>query len=372
MGRTKPVAQQEPTVDGSASSESTGVKPGESHFTADEVPPEKAASHLSAALLKAQRSVKAVGKEGTNKFHNYNYATSEDVIDEGRIALNSAGLTLSLAAVSTELFTYETAPSAKKKKNYGRRDEEDAVEAEPKVVVKNGLKITGRFMLLHSSGEATDFHREWIGIEESGRPLDKTLAGSLTTMLAYAIRDLLLVPRSDRIADMDRRDDRDYNAERERDRDRDRGEPEPEPERAAPAKEERREEKREPVKEERQEAPREEPKREPKKGYEKEEQPYASEDVPGFGLTEKAWRFCLDQVIANTSWKKLEVENDFQQLGESEQKAMGFLYDARGAKDANEFGKISLNARKAELPAEVDEALKKGLREVWDEIKKGL
>lgn len=376
MGRTKPVAQSEPAVDGSVSTaqeaaeeqspRASAPRVGESNFTAENIPP-SLASKIPAALLKAQRTVKAVAKDGSNTFHKYNYATSEDVIDEGRIALNAAGLTLSQAEVKVELFQYETAPGKSKGGGGGGRydrdpREDDAPREAPRMVLKNGVKIKARYMLLHESGEASDFFREWYGIEESGRPLDKTLAGSLTTALAYAMRDILLIPRSDRIADMDRRDDTDYNAERERDRDRDRGTPE-----ASPAAARRDEPKRE---EPKAEPRKEEPKA--KKGYEAEEQPYASDDTPSFGTTDDAWETCLELVVGNGKWSTIEATDSYKRLGESETAALGLLYDARGARSSSEFGDISAKIRLENFPAEVDERVKKALRLVWDEIKKGL
>ena len=43
-------------------------------------------------------------------------------------------------------------------------------------------------------------------IEDKGRPLDKALAGALTTSLAYYLRDLLLIPKQDE-NQVDKRDD---------------------------------------------------------------------------------------------------------------------------------------------------------------------
>jgi hypothetical protein len=49
----------------------------------------------------------------------------------------------------------------------------------------------------------------WVCVPEKGRPIDKSLAGCLTSSLNYWLRDLLLVPREDE-NEMDRRDDRAY------------------------------------------------------------------------------------------------------------------------------------------------------------------
>jgi hypothetical protein len=52
---------------------------------------------------------------------------------------------------------------------------------------------------------------KWPFAEEKGRPLDKALAGALTSSLGYWLRSLLLVPRDDE--EMDKRDDRAHDPE---------------------------------------------------------------------------------------------------------------------------------------------------------------
>lgn len=149
---------------------------------------------LSAALVKAQRSVKALEKDGDNKHHGYYYTTSEAVIDEGRKALSENGLEFDEATVATE---WERVP--------------------PIVHIK--------YLLSHESGESRAFEIDWPVLEGKGRPLDKALAGSLTTALAYKLRGLLLIPRSDNIADMNKRDDRDHDVQDRRESNDDRSAP---------------------------------------------------------------------------------------------------------------------------------------------------
>ena len=63
---------------------------------------------LFTALVAAQREVKAVAKDGTNPFHHYKYATSEDVLAEGRSALLNHGLALTAVGYEIEAPTVQT------------------------------------------------------------------------------------------------------------------------------------------------------------------------------------------------------------------------------------------------------------------------
>jgi len=186
---------------------------------------------LFAALAEAQRKARAVKLDSRNEFHRYDYASAEGVIDEGRLALSSAGL--SLSALDVRLDRREL-PRVVRSKNAGSH------EMGPYEVV-----VVVTFLLSHESGESLPFSREWPAVEEAGRPLDKAVAAATTNCLSYAIRDLLLIPRDNDLASMDRRDDRDFGAP------------------AAAKPEERREPEREPER-------REEPRR--------EEQPRAASD----------------------------------------------------------------------------------------------
>jgi hypothetical protein len=173
---------------------------------------------LFAALVQAQKHARAVDHDGNNKHHGYRYASAENLINEGRTSLSAAGLTLFVTTVV--LFAKELLEG----------------------VVQNMIKVT--YVLAHESGEAITYEREWPAIEQKGRPIDKAQGGALTASLGYAIRDLLLLPRGDEYADMDRRDDREVEEPRR-----------------APPREPRREEPRHNERP-REEAKREEPRRE--------------------------------------------------------------------------------------------------------------
>jgi hypothetical protein len=146
-----------------------------------------------AALVTAQRTARAVFKDGKNDFHRYKYATAESIIDEGRAALTSAGLTFFVSHV-------EILPRSLPRFVVSKGDRSEQGPGE--------VLVSTRLVLAHESGEALEWIREWPAVEEKGRPLDKAVAGALTNGLAYALRDLLLLPRDDDAASMDRRDDR--------------------------------------------------------------------------------------------------------------------------------------------------------------------
>lgn len=149
---------------------------------------ETARAKIYSALLEAQKATRAVELDGQNQHQRYRYATSENVIDEGRLALNSAGL--SLWSAGYELGDVEALAPVK-----GGRPVPERIAT-----------VTVTYVLAHESGNSISFRRVWPAIVQSGRELDKAVAGALTTGLAYTLRDLLLMPRDDDKAAMDRRD----------------------------------------------------------------------------------------------------------------------------------------------------------------------
>lgn len=132
-------------------------------------------SSLSEAILVAQRLVRSVGKDARNDFHKYQYTSAEEMISASRSALHEAGLVFF-------------------RSNW---------RLEP-----DGTTVISQFTLAHpSSGETICFSVPWVAVPEKGRPLDKALAGALTTSLSYFLRDLLLLPREEEGAMDTRRDD---------------------------------------------------------------------------------------------------------------------------------------------------------------------
>ena len=147
-------------------------------FAIDEMNSARERAGWCAALVAAQKQMKPVTKDSTNAFHRYQYASAEDVITAARVALNGAGLALvrSWRIESNEM----------------------------------GIWLHSHFQLVFEGspmpidlGNSTN---AFPIIEDKGRPLDKALAGALTTSLAYYLRDLLLIPKQDE-NQVDKRDD---------------------------------------------------------------------------------------------------------------------------------------------------------------------
>jgi hypothetical protein len=134
---------------------------------------------LASALLAAQKALPSVGKDAKNSFHHYSYVSAEAMIGACRDALHGAGLTVRRAG-----WKFDGTPE--------------------------GGIVNSTFVLSHGpTGESVSDEIAWICVPEKGRPIDKAMAGALTSSLGYYLRDLLLVPREDE-SEMDRRDDTKY------------------------------------------------------------------------------------------------------------------------------------------------------------------
>lgn len=143
--------------------------------------PKNEGTVIRAAIVSAQRLLTSVAKASDNKFGDYKYACAEDVMAACRSALLANGL----AARRTRW----------------------CVEGEGPI-----YWLVASYEISHESGETETHHMatRWPFAEGKGRPLDKQLAGALTSSLAYWLRDLLNVPRELQDEDMDRRDDRQH------------------------------------------------------------------------------------------------------------------------------------------------------------------
>lgn len=137
---------------------------------------------IAAAIVKAQTAIISVSKDSTVDFgRKYNYTSAEEMIRESRRALHGAGLALVRSAWRMKV-----------------------IEATPIVECD--------YILAHTGGETMTFcDLPWPVIEGDKRPIDKAVAGALTTSLAYFLRDLLLIPKQDE-AEMDKRDDSQHTA----------------------------------------------------------------------------------------------------------------------------------------------------------------
>lgn len=159
-------------------------------------------TNLYAALVAAQAAVQPVGKASTNEHMGYKYASGDDVVAEGRRALNGAGLALFAlrSTISEHPYSWE--------------DDKGQVHEDVQ------LRLDVHFRLVHSSGETHDFDPFSVPVlPERGRPLDKAEAGARTYALSYFLRELLLIPRVAEAkqgeADPDQRDDRRFEPRRQ-------------------------------------------------------------------------------------------------------------------------------------------------------------
>lgn len=132
---------------------------------------------LSAALLVAQGSVDRVERDAANTFHKYRYTSAEGMLGACRAALGVAGVCV--------------------RRSSWRIDAASAF-------VESTFEVS-----YPPTGERLVDVVSWPVVLEKGRPLDKAVAGALTTSLSYWLRDLLLLPRQDEDEEnMDKRDDR--------------------------------------------------------------------------------------------------------------------------------------------------------------------
>jgi hypothetical protein len=142
-------------------------------------------ARLCKALVEAQRQARALYKDAKNKHHDYNYVSAEAIIDESRKALNAAGLAFDQEEVSF-------------------------------YVDERGIaRIKAIYSLSHESGEEKKYRGTFPVLPGKGRPEDKAESSAVTTLLAYTLRGVLLIPRDDQAAAIDQRDDSDYEPRRE-------------------------------------------------------------------------------------------------------------------------------------------------------------
>jgi len=141
---------------------------------------------LFAALAAAIGDAQAARKDKRNKFHKYDYVSAEAIFATARGPLSKNGLSL----IPVETF-------------FRLGDDKG----------KRVATVARNLRLCHSSGQwITIITPDWPVEAGQGKPLDKALGGALTSSLRYALRDLLLIPQVEPGADVDQRDDREYQA----------------------------------------------------------------------------------------------------------------------------------------------------------------
>lgn len=137
---------------------------------------------LAAALVAAQSAAESVGKDATNKFHNYKYASAEAIMVEARAALNSAGLATLMEQWELLPPTHDGAPE----------------------------RVKVQFLTLHANSDQTlKGVAEYFVLPEKGRPEDKATATALTYAEGYYLRGLLCLPRVEEGSEVDERNDKD-------------------------------------------------------------------------------------------------------------------------------------------------------------------
>ncbi len=124
---------------------------------------------LATALAAAQQRCQGAPLDRKNTHHGYWYSSAEAVIAAAKAALADSGLSPVM-----------TAPRMQALSTMGV------------------YEMTRKVGLAHSSGEFVSFGTiQWPFAPEKGRPIEKAYAAAITTALAYWLRDLLLMPRSD-------------------------------------------------------------------------------------------------------------------------------------------------------------------------------
>lgn len=153
---------------------------------------------LAAALVTAQKTARGVEKDAKNSYHDYKYASSESLIDEGRRCLLTADLALF--------------PTSRKFDALDLRVEQTGTDKQGKPKPPKGAigRVEMKYMLAHASGEAVEVESGTWVVPEAGRPEDKAEAAAVTSDLGYVLRGLLLLPRGMDTTPIDARDDRDY------------------------------------------------------------------------------------------------------------------------------------------------------------------
>jgi len=134
--------------------------------------------NIAKALSTARDRCRPAEKDSLNRYHQYAYASAEEIIKVANEALEKTEL--ALISLSDEM---RQGPS--------------------------GPLLDRTWILCHSSGESVRLTTiGWPVIPDKGRPLDKALAAAITTSLAYRLRDLLQIPRVSPEDDIASRDDR--------------------------------------------------------------------------------------------------------------------------------------------------------------------
>ncbi len=143
--------------------------------------------NLASALAKAIGEAKAVIKDKRNTFSNYDYASAEAVVAAAKDALSSNGLSIVPLSCLIDRGHQEVKANGRE---YQGPD-------------SNAPILRRRFLILHARGESMESTYDLPIIARKGTPEDKAMLAAQTASLNYFLRDLLLLPRYDKDADID-------------------------------------------------------------------------------------------------------------------------------------------------------------------------
>lgn len=139
---------------------------------------------LFAALARAGTAARAVHK-GAKHEQGYKYASSEALFEEARPHLHDNGLTIVPTGCHVHAERIDVPMSTRARGDH----------------LAPAYVATLSYLVTHESGESIEVSRDWPVVPQAGRSLDKALAATATTALAYLVRDLLLLPRVDHEVD---------------------------------------------------------------------------------------------------------------------------------------------------------------------------
>jgi hypothetical protein len=155
---------------------------------------------ITQALVQATLQTQQVAHNARNEFAKFDYTTSEAIFQAVRHPLAESGLSVRRSGYTVE---------------WGERGDDGAMV--------DGV-LWSVFELSHIDGEVRVDRAPWPFEVGKGRPIDRALAGALTSSFAYWLRDLLMLPRSSQEDEIAARDDEPYErptraaTPRERDR----------------------------------------------------------------------------------------------------------------------------------------------------------
>lgn len=146
-----------------------------------------------AALLEAQKSLGGISKDKFNEFSKYKYTSSEHLVSVARRVLLTNGL-----VVGRRNWSFEESANSLIRTSLPSEESKDS----------QLLNVRSKFFVSHpASGECFEEDVFFPAIIRKGTTPDKAICASLSTALAYWLRDILLLPRIDDPYSMEKRND---------------------------------------------------------------------------------------------------------------------------------------------------------------------